>query len=275
MKNSDLQDTDQRIAIRQLHKIRGITPIADGQSFGCKHLSDCRSSADRRGNEFYTGQWPYVGTEYGKALVGGVPTGVMFVAMDRGGYDESDLPSFADTQESYRRSAHSPSNPHMGSVSVILKFLLDSDDPEVRSHQYALANTIKCVEGTGSMTTKPSSVMRKNCSGHLRAEIDQLEPHIIVTQGWPERTIKSLYPDLDSVQRRRRAGSFRSHERRHAGASHDSSLAGEGATMEHWRSSEVHGRSHQSDPGVTVQARMNPLFSVPSRYAETSISRVA
>jgi uracil-DNA glycosylase len=114
--------------------------------------------------------------------------------MDRGGYGGADDEDFPDTQASFRRRIEQPRNPHMGGVALILKHLLDEQDSGKLSSQCALTNAVKCVQHTNSMSTKATRTMVKECAHHLLAEIRELNPDVLITQGGhPRRTVlKSL-----------------------------------------------------------------------------------
>ncbi|MFA5890433.1 MAG: uracil-DNA glycosylase family protein [Actinomycetota bacterium] len=190
----DERQTIQRTALRDMYAARAITPADDG--FGCPSLKRCAGSVALPLN---TGNWAFVGCDYGLARVGGMPAKVLFIAMDRGGRRKK-AETFTDTQRSFRSSIETPKNPHMGGVSLIVRELVDEKDLSAISGQCALTNAVKCAQQTGSMSTDASRLMVRECVSHLRAEIAVLAPDIIVTQGsHPASTVLGLYESTSRV----------------------------------------------------------------------------
>lgn len=174
----DSRITPERTSLQGLYADRKIVPVRRG--FGCVSFTRCSESGRI---PLHTGNWAFVGCDYGNARVDGHLSRILFVAMDRGGYGGADEEAFPDTQSSFRRSIELPRNPHMGGVALILKHLLDERDPRRLSGQCALTNAVKCVQHTASMNTNATGTMIRECATHLRAEIQLLQPHLIVTQG--------------------------------------------------------------------------------------------
>ncbi|MBN1947547.1 MAG: hypothetical protein JW797_17885 [Bradymonadales bacterium] len=101
-------------------------------------------------------------------------------------------------------------------MATILSNLVDDKAPEIHVHQYALTNAVKCVWYTGNMSSTSTPEMMRNCASHLRAELDLLQPHLVVTQGvHPRQTLLDLFPELYEaaifVGSRRKAQVFTSH----------------------------------------------------------------
>jgi hypothetical protein len=198
----DYEATEVRRAAQHLYGQLGVIPVVDTVEFGCAHLSKCRAHSERVGRAFHAGDWLYVGPEYGKAMVAGFPIKILFVAMDRGGGPA--CTDFAQAQSECRDAAENPANPHMGGVALIMARLAEERDPGRRSLQFALTNAVKCVEGTGNMksTDTTTSTMITNCGRHLRAELEVLQPHLIVTQGdHPRRTVMALMGNRPAAAR--------------------------------------------------------------------------
>lgn len=194
----DMIETAHRAAIQALYRDRKIVPVRKG--FGCASLSRCSEGGKL---DLHTGNWAFVGWDYGRAKVAGDLAKILFVAMDRGGYGGAAKEGFPDTQESFRQSIEVPRNPHMGGVALILKHLVDDREPRISSGQCALTNAVKCVQHTDSMNTGATGVMISQCASHLRAEIGALDPNIVITQGGhPTDTV------LGSIAGLRRIGEF-------------------------------------------------------------------
>jgi uracil-DNA glycosylase len=149
----------------------------------------------------HTGTWPYIGAEYGQALIRRYLVRILFVAMERGGsYDPSYEPAFKDTQYNFRTAAEKRTNPHMGGVAAIMKHLVDETEPLRYSQQFALTNAVKCVEYTESMNSGSTPEMIRNCKSHLRAEIEALNPDLVKTQGThPRHTVCQILEPIKAV----------------------------------------------------------------------------
>lgn len=195
----DVTQTDTRQGIQELYRRRSIVPSPDPAQFGCEYYPDCSDNGKRA---LYTGNWAYVGEDYGVGTVAGQPVKPLFVGMDRGGYPTPTKETFPDTQSVFRRAIEHPQNPHMGGVSLVLEQLLDECDLAIISRRCAVTNALKCARRTKSATTKPRRNMIANCRAHLEAETAVLEPDIIITHGkHPGRSVSSLYPTLQTLQR--------------------------------------------------------------------------
>ena len=149
----DARETQYRTQIQALYLERRIVPVRNG--FRCGSLIRCSESGRL---PLHTGNWAFVGADYGEARVDGYPARILFVAMDRGGYGGADEEAFPDTQASFRQSIELPRNPHMGGVALILKHLVDEREPRKLSGPCALTNAVKCVQRTGSMSTAMRAV---------------------------------------------------------------------------------------------------------------------
>lgn len=191
----DSRATPVRTQIQRLYEMRGIVPTRIG--YRCASLPQC-TEAGRI--SLHTGNWVFVGSEYGSAEVSGLAAKILFVAMDRGGYGGADEERFADAQSAFRRAIELPQNPHMGGAALMLKHLTDERDPRKLSGLCALTNAVKCAQHTGSMTTNATPQMIAQCAAHLRAEIHELQPDIVITQGGhPTDTILATIAGLRTV----------------------------------------------------------------------------
>ncbi len=188
--DSDSQDTNPRIQITKLYsQLKIDIPTT---SFGCAHLSSCQRSIKEDG-KLLTGNWAYIGVDYGKAKIQGKQVKILVIAMDRGGYGGQVKEEFKETQERFRLATERRENPHMGGVSLIMKELVDDKEPTVYSHQFALTNAVKCSKYTEKMKTDTTSTMIQNCANHLEREMKILSPDLIITQGeHPSTTVKRL-----------------------------------------------------------------------------------
>lgn len=194
--NDDEALTAERVSLCSLYAGRGVVPSRG--SFCCPLHTDCAGIS----GPLITGTWAYVGTGFGRATINGQSVRILFVAMDRGGYEGADVEAFADAQREFRSGAFAPTNPHMGGVHLLMRALVDEKSPEVYSLQFALTNAVKCARATDRMETRVTGTMVQNCRGHLAAEIDLLAPDLIITQGThPAITCKTLLGELALIAR--------------------------------------------------------------------------
>jgi len=191
----DTRSTLVRRRIRALYEDRSIVPSRD--RLGCSSLPICSQSV-RRG--LYTGNWAFVGCDYGKARIAESNVKVLFVAMDRGGHGKAQCEKFEDTQKCFRSSIEVPKNPHMGGVSLILQHLLDEKDVVKISGQCAFTNAVKCTQRTHQAKTHATRRMITECAQHLWAELKVLKPDLIITQGrHPTKTVLSYFSNVKAA----------------------------------------------------------------------------
>ena len=212
---TDRARTPLRSRLKRVYRERRIVPPPGSPAFDCASLSACSEGGSK---DFRPGTWPYVGRDYGGALVSGRATRIVFVGMERGGSFNAahSEPTFAHTQCSFRSSVADwrSSNPHMAGTALVLGHLLDAPDPSVTAHVFALTNAVKCVWATGSMRSTSSRRMMRNCRPHLEAELAALDPDLVVTQGaHPRDTLLEAFDDLEQcakfTYRRRTASVWR------------------------------------------------------------------
>jgi len=191
----DERASSARGTIIRLYQSRGIVPAPKG--FACPSLGDCSENGVK---PLHTGNWAFVGCDYGSARVEGLPAKVLFVGMDRGGYGTAATEAFPDAQKAFRSAFERPENAHMGGAALIVKQLVDEKDSRKFSSQCALTNAVKCTAQTGSMSTGATVMMIRRCGAHLSREIVELAPDLIVTQGdHPTRTVKKLLAPVGAV----------------------------------------------------------------------------
>lgn len=175
----DSKNTPYRTSIKRLFSSLGIIPTRK-KDFKCRYYKQC--SKPKR-----TGDWGYVGVDYGSAKISGKKAKILFVAMDRGGHAKgySKKQLFEDAQGGWHGATEKPGNAHMGGVHLIVKELVkeNTKDPSIFANQLALTNSVKCGKYTKKMRSTSTEVMTVNCSNHLLKEINCLKPDLIITQG--------------------------------------------------------------------------------------------
>ena len=170
-----------------------------GERFCCRHHDDCRASATRRpGVSFYAGQLSYVGRHY-DTEVDGRPFRVLVVPMETGRERERVTISQRELEVTDRiGQPFWQRNPHMRGTTLALRLAFGlgiGDDlagerlPGSGAHvfeAFAMANLLLCsAVKTGTTTSRQTALMRRNCSKHLAATIQVLEPTLVISQGAP------------------------------------------------------------------------------------------
>ena len=192
---TDLHATRRRLAALDAYYSAA---VLDGDRFVCASAAACEASAAKPGVGFYEAQGSAVGPRY-DVWEDGVPTRVLVVPMETGrprtrvSVEERTAEVQVLAQRPWRRW-----NPHMRGVGLALRLafgrgLGDDDEglhlPTVEGpvhllDAYAMANLLLCgAVQVGTVNSRSTRVMRRNCSRHLAATIDVLEPTLVISQG--------------------------------------------------------------------------------------------
>ena len=188
-------------SIKRLHKHLKIEP--SGGKFGCEYYlgkEGCRRSLRNkwgRNVDVVCGDWPYIGLEYGKARVSGKPMSVVVVGMDGGGRKKMNLRFPRRQKEWYEAiKGHNGKwdNAHVAGTNLAVRELVDDKDPELFLRQFCYINSVKCTPKAEGMSSMATAVTKANCTNHLRRELNELKPNLIVIEGrYPERIIIHIY----------------------------------------------------------------------------------
>lgn len=197
----DKASTPYRAEVQELYTRLDIVPTDHSADFRCATCEECKESLHLSAEGvFNTGSWPYVGSEYGQAVIGGRSRRILFVGMERGGADEPT--DFNDTQQMFRYFTTHPNrnNKHLRGVKKIVDALLGPDgDP--RYVRFALTNAVKCCKISEYQKSESTPIMIDNCQRHLSGELEVLKPHLIITQGDdPRYTIRKILAEWSIVK---------------------------------------------------------------------------
>jgi uracil-DNA glycosylase len=204
---SDQMKTAQRTAVQKLYRKLSIEPSSS--RLFCRPEKKCQCLA--QGRSYWTGTWPYIGANYGKAKVSRLSIRILFVAMERGAKKAPEK-KFTETQKVFRECTESPQNPHMGGTSQLMGCLLEGEGRQSYSRKFALTNAVKCVRRTGNQNSSSTATMISECGEHLREEIMDLRPHLVITQGvHPGKTVVKLFKadSLETFPNKRRGKRMR------------------------------------------------------------------
>lgn len=175
---------------------------SDG-AFICSSAHSCKTSAQRRPDTaFLEAQGHSVGPAYDLVTETGRPFRVLVIPMEVGGSNPDNhhrtLSQRTDDILGAGRKPFRARNPHMKGVTFALRlaFGLPVDDEDAEYLQFAdgtaaqlfscfaMANLLMCsAVATGTMSSRSTSVMRANCSRHMLATIESLQPTLVISQG--------------------------------------------------------------------------------------------
>lgn len=172
--------------IERLYKDLKIEPFSG--KFDCKYYPECRKSLNRKlRRDIATGNWPFIGVDYGKAEIEGIRCRILVIGMDQGGVGEAHGTDFETRQEEWYWAFHNRDvNAHTGGTHLIIKCLVDHKDQQCFLRQFAHTNSVKCSpkkkEGE-RMKSETTPVMKKCCRNHLEQELEIFKPDLIITEG--------------------------------------------------------------------------------------------
>ena len=186
MRGSRAEANSTATSIKRLYRELRIEPIAE--KFDCHYCQECRKSLNERFRRgITTGNWPYVGLDYGKAEVAGIRCRILVIGMDQGGVGEAHGAAFETRQEDWYWAFHNRDvSAHTGGTHLIIKCLVDDKDPECFLRQFAHTNSVKCSPEKrrgDRMKSESTPIMQKRCGNHLERELGIFKPDLIITEG--------------------------------------------------------------------------------------------
>lgn len=208
MSTTDPDATRRRLAALDAYFSRA---VLDQGRFVCAHAAACRSSASRPGTGFFEAQGSSVGPHYDVAQ-DGLAMRVLVVAMETG--RERSRVTVEQRTAEVRELVGRPWrnwNPHMRGVGLALRLayggdlgedepgfhLATPDGPVHLLDAYAMANLLLCsAVQRGSVTSRSTLTMRRNCAPHLGETLDILEPTLVISQG---KTVSAPFATLVDV----------------------------------------------------------------------------
>lgn len=209
--NPDLTRTRQR----KLQEYVRSQLIASIGEFICTDQSECRAS--RENFYFHEGQMSHLGKHY-DLEIDGRPTRIVIMGVHYGQPRKCvDLEERHEMISGRAEQNFGERNPHMGGVTSTLRSLLGRElgrDEEgetlmQKTHifdGFALVNYLLCSaleeprdsSQKGGGKAHPSTAMHKNCSRHLKATLEILDPTLIVVHGQGVRNWMVKYRLLES-----------------------------------------------------------------------------
>lgn len=193
----DSADQEQRLARLSGYISRN---LLHGDDFVCTSFrSPCEASALATGCAFIEAEMPHVGDWYSLRAPDGTPVRILVLGQERG-RGQPRVSMAARTKDLQIKRDFSLRNPHRRGTVYALVVALGGDvrlaehatvDGERRHviDMFTLTNATLCSalkkKPDGTLTTKGKATpqMRSTCVRHLRAQIDILEPTLLIAQG--------------------------------------------------------------------------------------------
>lgn len=171
--------------------------------FICSSAHSCKSAAQRRaGTAFLEAQGHSVGPAYDLVAETGAPFRVLIIPMEVGGSNPQNHHRTVEQRTQDILAAGGlpfrARNPHMKGVTFALRlaFGLPVGEDSAECLQFvdgtaaqlfscfAMTNLLMCsAVATGTMSSRSNSVMRVNCSRHMVATVEILQPTLVISQG--------------------------------------------------------------------------------------------
>ena len=145
--------------------------------FACEHLACCKAAAKPRC--LTKGAEAHVGEKYGK------PIRLVVISLDTGGDPKEEYgEALLERRKTIQAETYDCANPHMKGTIETLWHLYGRDKSESDLlKRFAMTNSAKCSGKDESKTSMVPDKLYKNCKEHGLAELKELKPQLIVTQG--------------------------------------------------------------------------------------------
>ena len=166
--------------LRLLYDDRKIGVSPTSPPFDCCHLKSCRAAAktkEGKKRDLCLGAEAHVGEKYGD------PIRLVVVSMDTGGEDGIEKgEDLLQRRSNVQGVTCQGSNKHMKGTIKILKHLYGPKPEGELLKRFAMINSAKCSGKDKSKSSMPWELY-KNCWDHGHAELEKLDPELIVAQG--------------------------------------------------------------------------------------------
>ncbi len=188
--------------LRKLYDDRKIGVGENSPPFSCCHLVSCIAAAKDR--DLCLGAEAHVGEKYGD------PIRLVVVSMDTGrGAEIEKGEHLLQRRANIQGVIHNEANPHMkGTIQTLRHLYGYGQKPDCDLLQrFAMINSAKC-SGKDDDTSSMPWKLYKNCWDHGLAELNILNPQLIVTQGAKARDL--LKPqEIDEAEIRKHIPSLK------------------------------------------------------------------
>ena len=171
--------------LRKRYDCREIGVRRGNRTFDCEHSACCRAAAARAipGRSLCEGAEAHVGEKYGN------PRRIVFISLDTGGSEEEFGECLLERRQTIQSVTYCGANPHMKGTVETLWYLCGRGKPESDLlKRFAMTNSAKCSWRANDASMVPDELY-EYCRKHGLAELGELDPELIVTQGVKARAL--------------------------------------------------------------------------------------
>ena len=164
--------------LRKLYDRRKIGVLKGKETFNCEHFACCKAAAKAKGrNDLVKGAEAHVGKKYGD------PIRLVVISHDTGGCEKDEYGAdLCERRKDIKKTANCKKNPHMKGTIATLKHLYGCRPESDLLKRFAMTNSAKC-SGKDEKKDSVPAKLYKNCRKHGLAELKELNPQLVVTQG--------------------------------------------------------------------------------------------
>ncbi len=177
--------------LRELYDSRKIGVSRSRITFDCDHFACCEAVAKAEGRSLCKGAEAHVGEKYGD------PIRLVVVSLDTGGREREFGEALLKRRKIIQAVTYDEkcTNQHMKGTIKTLWHLYGCKPESDLLKRFAMTNSAKCSGKDKSMKSVPDKLY-KNCRDHGLAELKELNPELVVTQGAKARDLLE-YREID------------------------------------------------------------------------------
>ena len=185
--------------LRKLYDRRKIGVRKCKETFACCHLESCEAAAEPRG--LCKGAEAHIGKKYGD------PIRLVVISLDTGGSKKEFGEALLKRRETIQAVTYDCANPHMKGTIQTLKHLYGCRPERDLLKRFAMTNSAKCSWKDNDASMVPGKLY-ENCRKHGLAELEELNPQLVVTQGAKARDLLE-YQKIDEEEIQERVPSLK------------------------------------------------------------------
>ena len=187
--------------LRKLYDNRKIGVSENSPPFSCCHLESCIVAANAVDRDLCMGAEAHVGEKYGD------PIRLVVVSLDTGGSEgRKKGEDLSARRANIQGVTYDQARQHMkGTIQTLRHLFRQKPDGDLLK-RFAMINSAKC-SGQDNKASMVPDMLYENCRDHGLAELDKLNPQLVVTQGAKardllnpqeinEKKIRKLIPSL-------------------------------------------------------------------------------